>query len=190
MHRYESKRLSVQDSSVPTSKGEAIRLMRSDGVMPSVGKFGNKILEYFQLIGADQKMPTEREDLKGYIMRWHCHVCILNDLFPADMPYGFVYNHFFNAVIQNKVEIKGYNVRAQIAAFNEWWQSRGNWVREQYNIQHPGNQPKQIGDSSNKTPEQELAAAERTLLKMKSIGFPEDAIEKQRKQIEKLKAGN
>lgn len=108
------------------------------------------IWEHFHSIGADaQVVSDDKKKNRILLKRWFQTLVINNRRFPMDMDIDFVLSEFFEAILQKKVQIKGFNLLAHTTAFHNWIDNyenelRGKWWRNQ----NPNDRPKAIAPKS------------------------------------------
>lgn len=143
----------------------------------------NNLVAYHQSIGADKDLPTGKRSLYGYLNRFHLQLAVKNPHWPSDLPFGFVYGAFINAVMYGKTELKGYNIKANVKAFRQWITQNG--VEEQlykaYYNSNPDKMPKQLkGREVEETEEDIQAKAEGY------VNFPPSTVKGQIESLESI----
>ncbi|MDZ7658051.1 hypothetical protein [Fodinibius sp.] len=115
------------------------------------------LFDYVQSIGADKQLLSNHPDEEkkktrnqAVFQKWFQTLVVQNGRFPRDIPIDFVLQHFAQCVVQNKVDIKGFNLREQVRAFHEYLDNyerelRGKW----WQYQNPDQRPKAITESAN-----------------------------------------
>ena len=85
---------------------------------------------------------------------------VKNEHWPNDLPFGFVYGTFLNAIVQDRIELKGYNVASHISAFKKWITQMGvkDNLYKVYYQSNPEARPKELkgrdeGEEDEKTVE-------------------------------------
>jgi len=137
------------------------------------------LYEYMKDIGADASLlsassdtEVERERNQAVFNKWFQTIVVQNNRFPQDIPITLVLRHFSRMVVQNKVQIKGYNLREQVRAFHTYldnWEHelRGKW----WQYQNPGDRPKPLpAFASVSTQEQAQSDEERGQMIHKMYG--------------------
>lgn len=125
-----------------------------------------EIYNYLHSIGADSKVLSDNSKKRNQIIlnKWFQMLVIRNERFPDDIPVNFVFSHFHEMVVQNKVKIKGFNLRAQIEAFHEYMDKWEYSLRKKWwMVQNPGDRPKAIAPTAHiSEEEQEIDDAQRS----------------------------
>lgn len=136
----------------PTTKRKALDL-QDLGAKTSISQalYGN-LVQFFMSIGADNELPEDKSKRISYINEFHNKVAVNNPLFPEDLPFGFVYGAFVNAVMYDRVELKGHNIHAFISAFKRWITQMGveDNLRESYYRENPEARPNKKEPESTK----------------------------------------
>lgn len=136
-------------SSHPENKRQAIAY-RDEGIKTSLKKeLRGNLVNFLQSIGADNELPYDYKSQVQWLNHFHTQLAVNNPLWPEDMSFGHVYSHFVNAIMYNRVELRGHNIHAFITAFRDWITQSGveENLREKWNRRHPDRAPKQLQDS-------------------------------------------
>lgn len=81
--------------------------------------------------------------------KWFKTLVINNQRFPRDINIEFVLSEFFEAILQKKVELKGFNLLAHTTAFHNWMDNYENELRSKWwRKQNPNERPKAIAPKS------------------------------------------
>lgn len=162
----------VRKWEVKESKQEAIRYMKAE---QKPFRLNNavfaKIVDYYQLCGADKMLPSDGATLDGFIMRFHREFAIKNPFFPMEIPFLFVYQDFADKVVQGFIEIDGMNIKAQVKAFREYMQRYGNTMRRRYYDQHPDREPTLLQKTNERGLDEKIAGAKKTVATMLRIDW-------------------
>lgn len=135
------------DSQTPESiqrKGEA------KGLMHLIEPTRRQMLVFYNhlhSIGADDHVLVSDDKKKNRMVlgKWFKTLVINNRRFPGDMDIDFVLSEFFEAILQKKVELKGFNLLAHTTAFHEWFDNYENDLRSKWWMkQNPNQRPKAI----------------------------------------------
>lgn len=177
--------LAASGQKTPTSvrfKNEAQGQMHL--IEPSQEQAG-ELWQYLECIGADKNVLSDDDNRNSMIFqRWFQALVIQNQRFPRDIPVKFVLAHFRRKVVQNDIQIKGFNLREQVRAFHEYLDNyerelRGKW----WQYQNPDERPKAIPSKATYTEqEQELSDQERAQ-KLKNMFGADEVPESLRKFI-------
>lgn len=153
-------------------------------IQPTQGQVG-VLSQYMKHIGADKNVlssdPDEdRRDKRNRMiyMEWFQALVIQNQRFPRNIPVKFVLAHFARKVVQNDVQIKGFNLREQVRAFHEYLDSYEHELRSKWwQYQHPGDRPKVLPESATISDEEQQASDEERAQTIKALygadGVPE-----------------
>lgn len=122
---------------------EGVRIGLDNGLSGS-------LLNFLQTLGADNEIPEDYAAQRGWLNHFHQQVAVNNPLWPEDMDFEFVYRNFVNAVMYNRVGLKGHNVHAFITAFRDWITQSGveHSLREKWNRMNPEKKPEQLSETS------------------------------------------
>lgn len=137
------------------------------------------MLNHFHSIGADDHILTEDDSKNKMILqKWFYQLVIRNNYFPMDLPVEFTLQQYFEAILQNEVPLKGFNLKAHIEAFERFMEEQEPAMRARWwRLQHPNQRPKSLPESASISEEEATASAvERsaTLKNMfKAEGVPE-----------------
>lgn len=105
------------------------------------------IYNHIHSIGADKQLLSEKKERNQMLFnKWFQTLVVQNSRFPTDIPVEFVLEEFFDAILQQKVEVKGFNLLAHMSAFHEYLDDyehelRGKWWRHQNPDQRPNALP-------------------------------------------------
>lgn len=119
----------------PASKRRALD-MQDVGVRTSITKsLAGNLVNFMQSIGADNELPTDHAKQVQWLNHFHRQLAVNNPLWPEKMDFEFVYAAFANAVIYDRVTVKGHNIHAFISAFKDFIMSEGDkldqdWIRK------------------------------------------------------------
>lgn len=140
------------DWKFPETKREALDLQDIGARMSLTETMQFNIEQFLQDVGADNEIPTGRKEKFYFLNNWHKKVAVNNPLWPEDLPFGYVYAAFVNAIIYNRVERQGNNIQAFVKAFRTWITQGGvrDRLYQQYYKDNPDKAPKQIEKSAEK----------------------------------------
>lgn len=136
------------------------------------------IMNHLHSIGADNSVLSEDDDTNRKILyKWFNVLVLNNGRFPADLPIVFVLDELFNAILQQKVDLKGHNLHAHMQAFHSWIDRYEHGLRSKHWAKmNPNHRPKAIPAKGSFTEEQKQASAEEvsdSIKKMYGENVPE-----------------
>ena len=102
--------------------------------------------------------------------KWFQTLVIQNDRFPTDIPVEFVLQHFFDTILQQKIELKGFNLLAHMSAFHEYLdnyehQLRGKW----WQCQHPNERPNALPERATVSDQEQQQSDEQRAKNLKKM---------------------
>jgi hypothetical protein len=131
-----------------------VKKSEADGILEQIQGTKRQFLtiyNHIHSIGADDHVLVgkNKEKNRMILQKWFQTLVIQNQRFPTDIPVDFVLQEFFNAILQKRVELKGFNLLAHMTAFHNWLDScenelKGKWWRKQ----NPNQRPKEIAARS------------------------------------------
>lgn len=130
----------------PENRRQAISLL-DEGVRVSITKnLAGNLVNFLQSIGADNELPDDHGPQVEYLNHFHNQLAVNNPIWPEDMSFEFVYAHFVNALMYNRVELRGHNIHAFITAFKNWITQQGveDLLREKWNRNNPAPEPEKL----------------------------------------------
>ena len=145
-------------------------------IEPSQEQAG-QLAQYLQEIGADKNVLSqhhkeETRDKRNQMiyLKWFQALVIQNQQFPRDIPVKFVLAHFRRKVVQNDVQIKGFNLREQVRAMKEYLSEyehelRGKW----WQYRNPNERPKTLPASATVSEEERQQSDQQRTETIKNI---------------------
>jgi hypothetical protein len=135
--------------------------------------------ELYVKIGAIDELPSDHDQIDGYLSELWNEVFYDNDLVPADIPGDIVIAEFTRAVVSGLADRKGNNMAAIISAFNKWIvkqdiRERLYKSRDKY---YPGQKPKALPPASSFSMDPTEAKQERSVKGKRIEQWPDAALE-------------
>lgn len=130
------------------------RKEQAQGMMHLIEPDRKQMLTFYNhihSIGADDHILVGDDKKKNRMVlhKWFKTLVINNQRFPRDINIEFVLSEFFEAILQNKIELKGFNLLAHTTAFHNWMDNYENQLRSKWwRKQNPNDRPKAIAPKS------------------------------------------
>lgn len=129
------------------------------------------LINHFHSIGADrQLLSDDAEKNRALFVKWFQTLVIRNDRFPTDLPVVFVLEEFFEAILQRKVPLKGYNLLTHTSAFHEWIGNFEHQLKATFwHRQHPATRPKALPETGSFSEAAQQQSAEQRKKNMEKL---------------------
>lgn len=111
----------MSHSNIAYNKAEALQYKGSKVFYEYDRHLLNTIFQFHTDIGASRELPTDKGQLKKYLIRLHETLSVNNPLFPEDVDFGAVYADWMVAVVYEEAKRYGNNISALARCFNEWY---------------------------------------------------------------------
>lgn len=142
------------------------------------------IYTHFYNIGADRQILVTSEDEetrkqrnRAILHKYFYILVVQNPLFPGDIPIVFVLDHFFELIVQNKIELKGYNPRSHIQAFHSYISNYKHELRSRWHAhQHPNSRSKALTPESSYSDQEKKQQKTNTLASLVNIYGSKDKV--------------
>lgn len=172
----------------PVTKRQAISYLGQDVRVSLDGNLAENITKFLQSVGADNEIPENKADRVSWLNHFHMQLAVNNPLWPEDMSFEFIYSKFVNAIMYDRVQIKGHNVKEFIHAFKRWITQSGvmDDLRQRWYEMNPEKAPKTLpAMASMSEEEREQSDRERASFLRKMYGEnPPESIQRLIKTLE------
>lgn len=173
----------------PTTKRQALSYIDQDVRISLNGNLAENITKFLQSVGADNEIPDNKADRVSWLNHFHMQLAVNNPLWPEDMSFEFVYSKFVNAIMYDRVQIKGHNVKEFIHAFKRWITQSGiiDDLRQRWYEMNPEKRPKALPMSASMSEDEKVKTdRERASFLREMYGEnPPESIQKLIKKLER-----
>lgn len=111
----------MSHSKIAKNKAEAVQYKNNKVFFEYDRHLLNTIFQFHTDIGASRELPTDKGQLKKYLIRLHETLSVNNPLFPEDVEFGIIYADWMVAVVYEEAKRYGNNISALARCFNDWY---------------------------------------------------------------------